>query len=62
MEQPPLDTAPLEWLEAVVGDLTQKTDNFAVDITITSSEDGSDYKFEYRLGDLRTELHKRTTN
>jgi hypothetical protein len=62
MEAPPLTDAPLEWLEAVVGDLTQESDDLAVDITIQEAEKGIDHTFSYRLGDIRAEHHKRTAN
>lgn len=62
MEQPPLTEAPLGWLEAVVGDLTEASDDLAIDITIEEAEVGIDHTFSYRLGDVRLELRRRRGN
>jgi len=62
MEQPPLTDAPLGWLEAVVEDLSNESNEKALDIRIKSVEDETHYTFTCTLGDIRTELHRRTTN
>jgi hypothetical protein len=62
MEIPPLTNAPLAWLETVVSDLSNETDDRMVDFQIRSAEDKKHYDFAYKLGEIRTELHKRTAN
>ena len=62
MEQPPLTQAPVGWLEAVVQDTPSDADDRTFDITIQSAEDGNDYTFTYRLGDIRAELQRRQSN
>ena len=51
--------APLGWLEAVVQDTPQETDEHSLDITIQSAADNQLYVFSYSLGDIRAELKRR---
>lgn len=61
MEQPPLTDAPIGWLQAVVGDLYNETDEKMVPIQITSPE-GVEHSFTYNLGEIRLELRRREGN
>lgn len=57
MDKPPLTQAPLQWLETVVNDSSEDTDEEAFDINISA---GTDHEiFTYLLGDIRTELKRR---
>jgi len=62
MERPLLTEAPLPWLEAVVVETQEDADEKELAITINSVEDGKPYEFSYVLGDVRTELKRRTTS
>lgn len=62
MEQPPLTQAPLDWLKTVVQDTPSDADDKMFNITIQSAEDGKDYTFAYRLGNIRAELQQRQSN
>jgi len=62
VKQPPLTEAPLGWLEAVVGDTGEQPDDTELDIKVRSLEDGLDHRLTYKLGDIRDELRRRTSN